>query len=37
MQELIEELKDRGKSQQWALESRLTILLMRLLRERYQP
>jgi hypothetical protein len=33
MQELIEEPEDRGKSQQWALESRLTVLLM----ERYQP
>jgi len=34
---LIEEIEDMGKSQQRALESRLEILLMHLLKWQYQP
>lgn len=34
---LIEELMDMGASQEWELESRLTVLIAHLLKWRYQP
>jgi hypothetical protein len=37
MEELIEELEDMGKSQRRALERRLALLLMHLLKWQYQP
>jgi hypothetical protein len=37
MEDLIEELEDMGRSERRALESRLTVLLMHLLKWQYQP
>ncbi len=37
MEDLIEELEDMGRSERRAIESRLSVLLMHLLKWRYQP
>jgi hypothetical protein len=37
IEDLIEELEDMGRSERRALESRLTVLLMHLLKWQYQP
>jgi hypothetical protein len=37
IEHLIEEIEDMGKSERWALESRLSVLLGHLLKWQYQP